>query len=73
MKKYKKGDAVLSLCKKCPKCRNGKLIFYVKSGYDVDFDIKMSNQTILCPSCLRKISYSVKKIEEAHEKINKAE
>lgn len=43
----------------CPKCKNGVLKFHVKNGYEIDFDLKKSNETVICHNCKRKISYSV--------------
>jgi len=45
--------------KQCPKCGVEAIKIYTKSGYDVSFDIKNSNQNIICPNCKRKISFSV--------------
>ena len=43
----------------CPKCGNGVLRFSIKSGYEIDFDLKKSNEFVFCQNCKRKISYSV--------------
>jgi transcription elongation factor Elf1 len=51
--------------KVCPKCGANVIKIFTKYGYDVDFDIKNSNQNTICPNCKRKISYSVVKISKA--------
>ena len=56
-----KGGSVL-VVKECPMCHTKSIKFYVKYGFDVDFNIQNSNQNIICPNCKRKISYSVQKM-----------
>ena len=56
----------MATTKNCPKCeKKDALRFWIRSGYDIDFDLQKANQTIICPNCKRKISYSVQPVSDS--------
>lgn len=51
---------VMATEKDCPKCGKPNILrFWIKTGYEIAFDLPRANQTIICPNCKRRISYSV--------------
>lgn len=55
--------------KDCPKCgKENSLKFFIRQGYGISFDLKESNETIICSNCKRRISYSVQPIASNESK-----